>query len=65
MSKKTAAQYRSAPQYQEGIEAYQSEGNKHMSCPDSPYPSGGEKISWLVGWLDARTSDVLKESIDA
>ena len=65
MSKETATQYRSTPQYKEGIEHYVKHGNKKMSCPDSPYPSGGEKISWLVGWLDARSADVLGEQISA
>lgn len=65
MTEKTEILYRAAPQYNEGIRAYKKEGSRNMTCPNSPYPSGGEKISWLVGWLDARTADILGEEISA
>jgi len=52
--------YTTYPEYEEGKKEYQLSGNKKMSCPNSPY-EGGEKTAWLVGWLDARTLDVLSK----
>lgn len=50
--------YTSYSEYAEGAKDYQENCNRTTKCPNSPY-EGAEKIAWLVGWLDARTANVL------
>ena len=49
--------YESFPEYKEGYDDYQENGNKNMKCPNSPY-NDSRKTAWLVGWLDARTESI-------
>jgi ribosome modulation factor len=58
MMPKVDQDYEATQEYQEGREDYIKNGSRNMRCPNSPYENG-QKIAWLIGWLDARTADVL------
>lgn len=57
-TQQTEQDYSTTPEYQEGYEEYKNNGSRNMRCPNSPYDNG-QKIAWLIGWLDARTADIL------
>jgi len=56
--------YRSMPQYKEGLEHFRASGVISDSIPDSPYETAPSKTAWLVGWLDARSHARLCDIVD-
>lgn len=46
-------------EYQEGIKEFKDRCSVNSKCPDGPYEDPNQKISWLTGWLDARTEAAL------
>ncbi len=61
MSNQDQVDHRDTQEYKEGVTEYKQSGTPKTKCPDSPYKDG-QKISWLIGWLDARTEDALSRS---